>query len=289
MKDENIKENKTSAEENENTKATETAAEESTAANEKKGSGNDAIKTGNVLISVKNLSKSFGDKEVLKDISIDFRKGDVVAIIGPSGCGKSTFIRSLNLLEEPTSGEIFFEGKSITAKGTDQRKVREKIGMVFQQFNLFHNMTIKKNLTLAPVKLGIMTQEEADEKAAQLLERVGLSDKADAYPLQLSGGQQQRAAIARSLEMNPDVMLFDEPTSALDPEMVNEVLNIMKELASDGMTMIVVTHEIGFAKSAANRVLFIDETRIKEDGTPEEVLDNPKDQHLKSFLASVIK
>lgn len=242
-----------------------------------------------VLISVQNLSKSFGDNLVLDDISIDIHKGEVISVIGPSGCGKSTFIRSLNLLEEPTGGSIIFDGEDITDRGCDRRLVREKMGMVFQQFNLFDNLTVIKNIMLAPVKLKLMTKSEAEEKAKSLLKSVGLEDKANMYPSQLSGGQKQRVAIARSLAMNPKVMLFDEPTSALDPEMVNEVLNIMNELAAEGMTMVVVTHEMGFAKGVSNRVIFIDEGKIKEDGSPEAVFSNPENTRLKDFLKSVLK
>jgi len=212
----------------------------------------------------------------------------VVAIIGPSGCGKSTFLRSLNLLEEPTSGTILFEGTDITDKSVDINKMRQKIGMVFQQFNLFPNYTIQNNITLAPVKLGLMTQQEAEKKAKELLERVGLPERANDYPSQLSGGQKQRIAIARALAMNPDVMLFDEPTSALDPEMVGEVLELMRELARDGMTMVVVTHEMGFAREVANRVLFIDEGKIQEENTPEEFFANPKNPRLREFLSKVL-
>ncbi len=247
-----------------------------------------AKKTGDVLIRVENLSKSFGDNLVLDDISIDICKGEVISVIGPSGCGKSTFIRSLNLLEEPTGGKIIFEGEDITERGVDIRRVREKIGMVFQQFNLFGNMTVKKNIMLAPVKLKLMTKPEAEKKAMELLEMVGLAEKADNYPSQLSGGQKQRVAIARSLAMNPDVMLFDEPTSALDPEMVNEVLNIMNRLAEQGMTMVVVTHEMGFAKGVSTRAIFIDEGKIREDGPPEDVFTNPKNERLRDFLKSVL-
>ena len=213
----------------------------------------------NALIQVQDLKKSFGTQVVLDGITTEIDQGEVVAIIGPSGCGKSTFLRSLNLLEEPTSGTILFEGTDITDKSVDINKMRQKIGMVFQQFNLFPNYTIQNNITLAPVKLGLMTQQEAEKKAKELLERVGLPERANDYPSQLSGGQKQRIAIARALAMNPDVMLFDEPTSALDPEMVGEVLELMRELARDGMTMVVVTHEMGFAREVANRVLFIDE------------------------------
>ena len=212
----------------------------------------------NALIQVQDLKKSFGTQVVLDGITTEIDQGEVVAIIGPSGCGKSTFLRSLNLLEEPTSGTILFEGTDITDKSVDINKMRQKIGMVFQQFNLFPNYTIQNNITLAPVKLGLMTQQEAEKKAKELLERVGLPERANDYPSQLSGGQKQRIAIARALAMNPDVMLFDEPTSALDPEMVGEVLELMRELARDGMTMVVVTHEMGFAREVANRVLFID-------------------------------
>ena len=221
-------------------------------------------------------------------ISTDICQGEVVAIIGPSGCGKSTFLRSLNLLEMPTSGQILFEGIDLTDKSVDINKVRQKIGMVFQQFNLFPNHTIKDNITLAPVKLGLMTKEEADKKAMELLERVGLPEKADSYPSMLSGGQKQRIAIARSLAMNPDVMLFDEPTSALDPEMVGEVLGLMRELAADGMTMVVVTHEMGFAKEVATRVMFINEGNIREENTPEEFFGNPKNPRLCDFLSKVL-
>lgn len=210
-----------------------------------------------VILEVNDLHKSYGDHEVLKGISTTIKKGDVLALIGPSGCGKSTFLRSLNLLEVPTSGHVLFEGTDMTDASVDINHVREKIGMVFQQFNLFPNMTIRENIMLAPVKLGKMTKEEAAKKAEDLLARIGLADKADAYPAQLSGGQKQRIAIVRSLAMNPDIILFDEPTSALDPEMVGEVLNVMKELAADGMTMVVVTHEMGFAREVANRVMFI--------------------------------
>ncbi|MCR5655327.1 MAG: amino acid ABC transporter ATP-binding protein [Lachnospiraceae bacterium] len=243
-----------------------------------------------VLISVTGLKKSFKDNEVLKGIDVDIHKGEVISVIGPSGCGKSTFIRSLSMLEAPTSGSILFEGREIThLNEREQNKVREKIGMVFQQFNLFKNKTILENVMLAPVKLKIMTPAEAEKTAKELLGRVGLGDKYDSYPAQLSGGQQQRAAIARSLAMHPDVMLFDEPTSALDPEMVGEVLTIMKDLAKEGMTMVVVTHEMGFAREVGNRVLFIDGGRICEDGSPEEVLEHTKNERLKAFLGSVLK
>ena len=242
----------------------------------------------NIILYTEHLKKAYGDEVVLDDINIEIKKGEVIAVIGPSGCGKSTFIRTLNLLEKPTGGNIYFDDICITDKKTKIYDVLPKMGMVFQQFNLFNNMTIEKNITFAPVKHKIMTEEEAKQKAKELLERVGLSDKQYAYPSQLSGGQKQRIAIARALAMNPDIILFDEPTSALDPEMVNEVLNIMKELARGGMTMVVVTHEIGFAREVASRVIFIDEKKIMEDGTPDEVLDNPKSERLKSFLDSVI-
>jgi polar amino acid transport system ATP-binding protein len=242
----------------------------------------------NVLIEVKDLHKSFKDHDVLKGIDITIKKGEVIAIIGPSGCGKSTFLRSMNLLETPTSGQITFEGNDITSEDTDIDLMRQRIGMVFQQFNLFPNMTIKKNIMLAPVQLGKMSEEEASNKADELLDRIGLSDKAESYPAQLSGGQKQRVAIARSLAMHPDVMLFDEPTSALDPEMVGEVLSLMKELAADGMTMVVVTHEMGFAREVANRVLFINEGVIEEDSDPEEIFTNPKSPRLQDFLSKVL-
>ncbi len=242
----------------------------------------------NILIHVTDLKKTFGDHEVLKGINTTISKGEVIAIIGPSGCGKSTFLRSLNLLEVPTSGTITFEGTDITDKSVDINKMRQKIGMVFQQFNLFPNMTVKQNIMLAPVKLGIMNSEDAEKKALELLGRIGLPDKADAYPAMLSGGQKQRIAIARSLAMNPDVMLFDEPTSALDPEMVGEVLNLMKQLAADGMTMVVVTHEMGFAREVASRVIFINEGIIQEENKPEEFFKNPKNPRLRDFLSRVL-
>lgn len=242
----------------------------------------------NALIQVQDLKKSFGTQVVLDGITTEIDQGEVVAIIGPSGCGKSTFLRSLNLLEEPTSGTILFEGTDITDKSVDINKMRQKIGMVFQQFNLFPNYTIQNNITLAPVKLGLMTQQEAEKKAKELLERVGLPERANDYPSQLSGGQKQRIAIARALAMNPDVMLFDEPTSALDPEMVGEVLELMRKLARDGMTMVVVTHEMGFAREVANRVLFIDEGKIQEENTPEEFFANPKNPRLREFLSKVL-
>ena len=227
------------------------------------------------MIDVKDLTKTYGDHQVLKGINEHIHKGEKVAIIGPSGSGKSTFLRCLNLLEEPTSGTITFEGVDITDPKNDINKLRARMGMVFQQFNLFPHMTVKQNITLAPTKLKLMTKAQADKKALELLERVGLPDKANAYPKQLSGGQQQRIAIARALAMNPDVMLFDEPTSALDPEMVGEVLEIMKELADEGMTMVVVTHEMGFARSVATRVLFMDEGVIAEQNEPEAFFTHP--------------
>lgn len=241
-----------------------------------------------VILEIKDLCKSFGDHEVLKGISTTIRKGDVLALIGPSGCGKSTFLRSLNLLEIPTSGHVLFEGTDMTDKSVDINHVREKIGMVFQQFNLFPHMTIKENIMFAPVKLKEMTKQEASKRADELLKRVGLLDKADQYPDMLSGGQKQRIAIARTLAMNPELILFDEPTSALDPEMVGEVLALMKELANDGMTMIVVTHEMGFAREVANRVMFIDEKKIKEEGRPEDIFENPESPRLKEFLSKVL-
>ena len=240
------------------------------------------------MIDVKNLHKSFGNHEVLKGVNEHIEKGEKVVVIGPSGSGKSTFLRCLNLLEEPTGGEIIFEGQNITAKDTDINLVRRRMGMVFQQFNLFPHLTVRENIKLAPVKLKVMTVEEADKRALELLARVGLPDKADSYPAQLSGGQQQRIAIARALAMNPDVMLFDEPTSALDPEMVGEVLEIMKELADDGMTMVVVTHEMGFAREVATRVLFMDGGNIVEQNEPKEFFANPQHPRLKDFLSKVL-
>ena len=240
------------------------------------------------MIDVKNLHKSFGNHEVLKDVNEHIEKGEKVVVIGPSGSGKSTFLRCLNLLEEPTGGEIIFEGQNITAKDTDINLVRRRMGMVFQQFNLFPHLTVRENIKLAPVQLKIMSDAEADKRALELLARVGLPDKADSYPAQLSGGQQQRIAIARALAMNPDVMLFDEPTSALDPEMVGEVLEIMKELADDGMTMVVVTHEMGFAREVATRVLFMDGGNIVEQNEPKEFFANPQHPRLKDFLSKVL-
>lgn len=245
-------------------------------------------KTGQVLIDVQGLKKAFGSNVVLNGITTQIRKGEVVAIIGPSGCGKSTFLRSLNLLEIPTGGKILFEGTDITDKSVNVDKMRQKIGMVFQQFNLFPHLTIKKNIMLAPVKLGIMSKEEASRRADELLLRVGLPEKAEEYPAMLSGGQKQRIAIARALAMNPDVMLFDEPTSALDPEMVGEVLELMKELAQDGMTMVVVTHEMGFAREVATRVMFIDDGEIKEENSPQQFFAQPSNQRLKDFLSKVL-
>lgn len=240
------------------------------------------------MINVRNLYKSFGKNEVLKDINETIKKGEVVVIIGPSGSGKSTFLRCLNLLEEPTSGVINFEGKDITDKNVYINKIREKMGMVFQQFNLFPHKTVMENLTIGPTKIKNISNGDAIKKGSELLEKVGLLDKKNVYPNSLSGGQKQRIAIARALAMEPDVMLFDEPTSALDPEMVGEVLNVMKSLAKDGMTMVVVTHEMGFAKDVGDRILFMDEGRIIEEGTPEEIFQNPKNSRTKDFLSKVL-
>ncbi len=240
------------------------------------------------IIKVENLHKSFGDNNVLRGIDLNIEQGDVVVIIGPSGSGKSTFLRTLNLLEQPTSGKIYFEGTDITDPKTDINLHRQKMGMVFQHFNLFPHLTILQNITLAPVKLKKLTKDEADKKALELLARVGLEDRAGDYPSQLSGGQKQRVAIVRALAMDPDVMLFDEPTSALDPEMVGEVLEVMKDLAAQGMTMAVVTHEMGFAREVASRVLFIDEGVIQEEAEPEEFFKNPKNPRLKDFLSKVL-
>ena len=240
------------------------------------------------LIQVQHLGKAFGDLNVLKDINVDIYKGDVVCVIGPSGSGKSTFLRCLNRLEEPTSGKILFEGVDITDPKTDIDKHRQKMGMVFQQFNLFPHMTIMKNLTIAPMKLQGVSQKDAEAEAMRLLERVGLADRANAYPNQLSGGQKQRIAIVRALCMKPDVMLFDEPTSALDPEMVGEVLNVMRDLAAEKMTMVVVTHEMGFAREVATRVMFMDGGYFMEEAAPEEFFSNPKNERLKSFLSKVL-
>lgn len=241
------------------------------------------------ILNVKGLRKQFGNVEVLKGIDCTISKGEVVAIIGPSGCGKSTFLRSLNLLEKPTSGQILMDGIDITAKNVNINQMRQRIGMVFQQFNLFPNMTIRRNIMLAPVELGKMSRDEAGRKADELLQRIGLGDKADSYPSSLSGGQKQRVAIARALAMNPEVMLFDEPTSALDPEMVGEVLQLMKEVAAEGMTMLVVTHEMAFARDVATRVMFFSDGIITEQGTPQEVFEHPKSQRLQDFLSNVRK
>ena len=249
---------------------------------------NEKREFGEVILDIADIHKSFGDHEVLKGISTTIRKGEVVVIIGPSGSGKSTFLRSLNLLEKPTSGKIYFEGTDITDPSVDINLHRQKIGMVFQQFNLFPHMTVKKNITMAPVTLKKMTEEQADGRAMELLNRIGLPEKADAYPEMLSGGQKQRVAIARALAMEPDVMLFDEPTSALDPEMVGEVLAIMKELAQSGMTMVVVTHEMGFAKEVGTRVLFIDEGIVKEENEPGEFFASPREPRLQEFLSKVL-
>lgn len=242
-----------------------------------------------VLIEIRNLYKSFGENKVLENVSTTISQGEVIVIIGPSGCGKSTFLRTMNLLETPTAGQVIFEGKDITDKKNDINQIRQKIGMVFQQFHLFPHKTILQNIMLAPVLLKKKNKEAARKQALGLLERVHLPDKADAYPDMLSGGQKQRIAIARALAMEPDVLLFDEPTSALDPEMVGEVLSLMKELAADGMTMVVVTHEMGFARDVATRVMFFDEKGIKEEGTPEEVFGHPKSQRLVEFLGKVRK
>ena len=243
---------------------------------------------GDVLIRVENLQKAFGDFHALNGITEEIHKGEVVVIIGPSGSGKSTFLRSLNLLEVPTGGHIYFEGVDITDAKVDIDKHRQKMGMVFQHFNLFPYKTIKENITLAPIKLLGKSKEEADKRAMELLERVGLAEKADSYPSQLSGGQKQRIAIVRSLAMDPDVILFDEPTSALDPEMVGEVLELMKKLAQEGMTMVVVTHEMGFAKEVASRVIFMDDGQIVEEAEPEEFFGNPKNPRLKEFLSKIL-
>ncbi len=241
-----------------------------------------------IMISIRGLKKSFKDLEVLDGIDIDIKRGEVIAIIGPSGCGKSTFLRCINHLEEPTGGEIFIDGININDKKVDINKQRQKMMMVFQNFNLFPHMTILKNLTIGPMELKKMSKEEAEKKAMELLARVGLSDKVNAYPNQLSGGQKQRVAICRALAMEPEAILFDEPTSALDPEMVGEVLDVMKGLAGSGITMICVTHEMGFAREVASRVVFFDQGKIAESGTPEEVFTNPKNQRLKDFLSKVL-
>ena len=259
-----------------------------TDANKNNGSERTPVGMGEVMIHVDNLKKAVGDNVVLNGITQDIRKGEKVVIIGPSGSGKSTFLRCLNLLEVPTSGKIIFEGVDLTSKDADINKIRQKMGMVFQHFNLFPNMTVRRNITLAPVRTGYMKQDEADAEAERLLTRVGLLDKADAYPASLSGGQKQRIAIVRALAMNPDMLLFDEPTSALDPEMVGEVLEVMKELAKAGMTMAVVTHEMGFAREVGTRVLFIDEGIVKEENTPQEFFSNPQNPRLQDFLSKVL-
>jgi len=240
------------------------------------------------MITVKNLHKSFGDLEVLKGINEEVDEGEVVVVIGPSGSGKSTFLRCLNLLEEPNDGEIYIDGEQINCHGVDINKMRRKMGMVFQQFNLFPHMTVLENIMLAPVKTKKLTKAEAKQKAEYLLGRVGLADKADSYPAQLSGGQQQRIAIARALAMDPEIMLFDEPTSALDPEMVGEVLDVMKDLAKSGMTMVVVTHEMGFAREVGTRLLFMDQGIIMESGTPADIFDNPQNERTRQFLSKVL-
>lgn len=241
------------------------------------------------MIQVSNLQKKFGQLHVLKGIDSKIEQGEVIVVIGPSGSGKSTFLRCLNLLDEPSGGAIVFEGNSITDKRNDINKLREKMGMVFQQFNLFPHMTVMENIALAPIKVKKFSKEKAQEIATALLKRIGLEDKANAYPNQLSGGQKQRIAIARALAMSPDVMLFDEPTSALDPEMVGEVLDVMRELAAEGMTMVVVTHEMGFAKEVGSRVLFMDDGKIVEEGSPKEIFDNPKHIRTKDFLGKILR
>ena len=246
------------------------------------------VKTDEALLQVRGLKKHFGHLEVLRGIDIDIHKGEVVAVIGPSGSGKSTFIRCLNRLEEPTDGAVIFEGQQINTKGADIDKIRQKIGMVFQNFNLFSNMTIMQNITAAPINVKKIPKAQAEERALKLLDRVGLKDKAAEYPVRLSGGQRQRVAIARALAMDPDILLFDEPTSALDPEMVGEVLNVMKELAEEGMTMVVVTHEMGFAREVSDRVIFIDQGIIQEENEPKEFFANPKNARLKDFLNKVL-
>ena len=250
---------------------------------------NETANAGEIIVSTRGLCKSFvKDVPVLQGIDCDIRRGEQVVVIGPSGGGKSTFLRCLNMLETPTAGEIYVNGQEITAKGVNLDQVRAKMGMVFQHFNLFPHFTVLKNITFAPVQLKLQTQEEAEAKAMDLLRRVGLEDKADAYPSQLSGGQKQRIAIVRALAMDPEVMLFDEPTSALDPEMVGEVLDLMKQLAEEGMTMVVVTHEMGFAREVADRILFIDQGIILEEGAPEEFFGNPKMPRTKDFLSKVL-
>ena len=240
------------------------------------------------MIKIKNLEKTYGDLKVLKGISTDIKEGEVISIIGPSGSGKSTFLRCINRLEEPTNGEIDIEGENIVSPKVDINKIREKVGMVFQHFNLFPHKTVLENITIGPIKLKKTSQEEAEKIAISLLEKVGLADKKDVYPNKLSGGQKQRVAIARALAMNPKIILFDEPTSALDPEMIGEVLEVMKDLAREGMTMIVVTHEMGFARTVANRVFFMDQGTILEDGSPKEIFDNPKEERTKEFLHNVL-
>ncbi|WEV61111.1 amino acid ABC transporter ATP-binding protein [Streptococcaceae bacterium ESL0729] len=240
------------------------------------------------IIEIKNLHKSFGKNEILKGLNLEISEGEVVVMIGPSGSGKSTFLRTMNMLESPSEGQVIFEGSDISGKDVDIFKHREQMGMVFQSFNLFSNLNILDNLTLAPIKNKKLTKDEAEKKALKLLDRVGLADKAQAFPQSLSGGQQQRVAIARALAMDPDVMLFDEPTSALDPEMVGEVLAVIKELARDGMTMVIVTHEMGFAKEVADRVLFMDGGHIIEEGSPAEIFDNPKEARTQDFLSKVL-
>ena len=240
------------------------------------------------MIKIKNLEKTYGDLKVLKGISTDIKEGEVISIIGPSGSGKSTFLRCINRLEEPTNGEIDIEGENIVSPKVDINKIREKVGMVFQHFNLFPHKTVLENITIGPIKLKKTSQEEAEKIAISLLEKVGLADKKDVYPNKLSGGQKQRVAIARALAMNPKVILFDEPTSALDPEMIGEVLEVMRDLAREGMTMIVVTHEMGFARTVANRVFFMDQGTILEDGSPKEIFDNPKEERTKEFLDKVL-
>ena len=247
-----------------------------------------AVNKNNMKIHVEHLKKNFGNLEVLRDVSTDNYEGEVVVILGPSGSGKSTFLRCLNRLEEITGGTVIVDGHDLTDKKTDLNKVRENVGMVFQHFNLFNNLNVMGNMTLAPTELKKATKAEAKERALHLLDRVGLAEKADAYPAQLSGGQKQRVAIARALAMNPDIMLFDEPTSALDPEMVGEVLQVMKQLASEGMTMVVVTHEIGFAREVASRVIFMESGYIVEEGTPDEVINHPKQQRTIDFLSKVL-
>ena len=244
--------------------------------------------TGDVIITVENLKKVFGNHVVLNGISTTIKKGEVIAIIGPSGCGKSTFLRSLNMLEIPTEGHVYFHDTDLTDKSVNINQIREKMGMVFQNFNLFPNMTVKKNIMLAPVQLKVMTEQEAEKRAYELLDRVGLRDKADQYPDMLSGGQKQRVAIARSMAMGPEVMLFDEPTSALDPEMVGEVLTIIKELAESGMTMLIVTHEMGFAREVATRTMFLYDGVIAEENTPDKLFGDPQSPRLKDFLSKVL-